>query len=163
MTLTLLRRCRIALLGIALLGIALLGIALASGAVLAAGSDDVTVSRAWVRATVPGQPVAAAYLDMMSVQDAALTGVRSDAAGAVQMHSMRDDGGVMRMRELGRIELPAGQTVRLAPSATHLMLLELKRPLRVGDRIALDLTVVDKTGRSRVVHTIAPVRAGPLP
>ncbi len=146
-----------------LCSVALVSLTLVGRAVLAACADDVTVTRAWARATVPGQPVAAAYLDISSAQGAVLTGVRSDAAGAVQMHSMRDDRGVMRMRELGRLELPAGQTVRLAPSGSHLMLLDLKRPLRTGDRIALDLTVVDRAGRSRIVHTIAPVRAEPLP
>lgn len=146
-----------------LCSVALVSLTLVGRAVLPAGADDVTVTRAWARATVPGQPVAAAYLDISSAQGAVLSAVRSDAAGAVQMHSMRDDDGVMRMRELERLELPAGQTVQLAPSGSHLMLLELKRPLRIGDRIALDLTVVDKAGRSRIVHTIAPVRAGPLP
>src|SRR5206468_1204376 len=66
-----------------------------------------------------------------------------------------------KMRELERLELPAGQTVRLAPSGTHLMLLQLKKPLRAGDSVALDLTVVDKAGRSHVVHAIAPVRTAP--
>jgi len=153
MTRQTLRLCRIALLGIFLL----------SRGALAAGTEDVAVSGAWARATVPGQPVAAAYLDISSRQGATLIGVRSDAAGAVQVHSMREDGGVMRMRELERLELPAGQTVRLAPSGTHLMLLDLKRPLRSGDSITLDLTLVDKAGRSRTVHAVAPVRAGPSP
>ena len=133
--------------------------ALFGRAALAAGGDDVVVSSAWARATVPGQPVAAAYLSITSAHGAALTGVRSDAAGMVQMHSMSDDGGVMRMREIARLELPAGQTVRLAPSGTHLMLLQLKKPLRVGESVALDLTLVDQAGRTRVVHTTAPVRA----
>lgn len=148
---------------LAICRVALLGAALVSRAVPAAAPDDVAVTGAWARATVPGQPVAAAYLDISSAQGAVLTAVRSDAAGAVQMHSMRDDGGVMRMRELERLELPAGQTIRLAPSGTHLMLLELRRPLHIGDNITLDLTLVDKAGRSHIVHTIAPVRAGPLP
>jgi copper(I)-binding protein/thiol-disulfide isomerase/thioredoxin len=127
----------------------------------AAGIDDVAVSDAWARATVPGQPVGAVYLSLTSAHGATLSGVRSDAAGSVQMHSMREEGGVMRMREVERLELPAGQTVRLAPSGTHLMLLQLKRPLRTGDSVALDMTLVDKAGRSHVVHAIAPVRTAP--
>jgi periplasmic copper chaperone A len=69
----------------------------------------------------------------------------------------------MRMRELERLELPARHTVRLAPSGTHLMLLELKRPLRIGDSITLDFTLIDKAGRTRTVRSVVPVRAGPLP
>ena len=136
---------------------AALAFALLAGASLAAAADDVVVTGAWVRATVPGQPVAAAYLSIASARGATLTHVRSDAAGSVQMHSMSEDGGVMRMRELERLELPAGKTVRLAPAGTHLMLLQLTKPLRPGDSVALDLTVVDRAGVPQVVHAIAPV------
>ena len=133
--------------------------AMLAGVGLAMAADDVVVSGAWVRATVPGQPVAAGYLNITSAHGAALAGVRSDVADSVQMHTMHDDGGVMRMRELERLELPAGQTVRLAPSGTHLMLLQLKKPLRPGDTVALDLSVVDRAGARHVVRAMAPVRA----
>ena len=73
MTRQTLRLCRIALLGIFLL----------SRGALAAGTEDVAVSGAWARATVPGQPVAAAYLDISSRQGATLIAVRSDAADLV--------------------------------------------------------------------------------
>ena len=127
----------------------------------AAGSDDVAVSDAWARATVPGQPVGAAYLNLTSTRGATLTRIGSDAAGTVQMHAMSEDGGVMRMREVERLELPAGQTVRLAPAGTHLMLLQLKKPLRAGESIALEFTLVDKAGQSRVLRTVVPVRTAP--
>lgn len=125
---------------------------------LADGSADVVVSRAWVRATVPGQPVAAAYMDVTSAHGGTLTHVAADVAGEVQVHSMRMDGDVMRMRALAQLVLPKGQTVRLAPSGNHLMLLQLKRPLRPGDVVRFDLTVVDARGQRRVVRTVAPVR-----
>lgn len=131
------------------------------GFAAAAATPDVVVTDAWARPTVPGQPVGAAYLSIMSAQGATLTGVQSDAAGTVQMHSMRQDGNVMRMRALDRLALPADQTVRLAPAGTHLMLLQLKKPLRPGDSVTLDLTVVDKGGGQHIVHAIAPVRATP--
>jgi copper(I)-binding protein len=155
------RRWHASLIAAGRLACAALVAAALAGAGLAAAADDVVVTGAWARTTVPGQPVGAAYLDLTSTRGATLTRVSSDVAGAVQMHSMREDGGVMRMRELDRLELPAGQTVRLAPSGTHLMLLQLKHPLRAGDSVALDLTVVDKAGRSHVVHAIAPVRTAP--
>ncbi len=142
---------------------AALAFALLTGAGLAAAPDDVVVTGAWVRAMVPGQPVGAAYLSITSARGATLTHVRSDAAGSVQMHSMSEDGGVMRMRELERLDLPAGKTVRLAPAGTHLMLLQVTKPLRPGDSVALDLTVVDRAGVSKVVHAVAPVRASAPP
>lgn len=143
--------------------IALFGLALGGRTAMAAGMDDIAVSGAWARATVPGQPVAAAYFDIASGQGATLTGVRSDASGAVQVHSMTVDGGVMRVREMEQLALPAGQTVRLAPSGTHLMLLDLRRPLRVGENVTLDLTLLDGSGQSTTVRVLAPVRKGPTP
>ncbi len=125
---------------------------------LAGGPADVVVSHAWVRANAPGQPVAAAYMDVTSARGGTLAHVAADVAGAVQMHSMRMDGEVMRMRELPQLALPKGQTVHLAPSGTHLMLLRLKRPLRPGDMVRFDLTVVDAGGHPHVVRTVAIVQ-----
>ena len=131
------------------------------GFAVSAAPADVVVTGAWARPTVPGQPVGAAYLSITSVDGAALTLVQTDVAGTVQVHAMSRDGDVMQMREVVRLLLPAGKTVKLAPSGIHLMLLQLKKPLRPGDSVALYLTVVDKAGGQHVVHVIAPVRATP--
>lgn len=127
--------------------------------VLAAGAPDVTVAHAWVRAPVPGQPVAAAYMDITSARGGTLQHIATDAAGEVQMHSMRMEGDIMRMRQLQQLPLPAGQTTRLAPSGTHLMLLDLKRLLRPGAVVRFELTLRDAKGQVRVIHAVAPVRA----
>lgn len=137
---------------------AVICLALMPARALTAGPVDVVVSQAWVRATVPGQPVAAAYMDVTSARGGTLAHVAADVAGVVQMHSMRMDGEVMRMRELAQLVLPKGQTVRLAPSGHHLMLLQLKRPLRPGDVVRFDLTVVGASGQRQVVRAVATVR-----
>ena len=54
---------------------------------------------------------------------------------------MTNEGGVMRMRQLPKVELPAGETVKLAPNGVHLMLVDLKQPLRPGDKLPLVLSV----------------------
>ena len=59
----------------------------------------------------------------------------------VEMHSMTMDGGVMRMRALPKIDLPAGQTVKLAPGGLHLMLIDVKQPLKAGDKVPLVLSI----------------------
>src|SRR5687767_1644133 len=89
----------------------------------AAGEAErsVKVANAWVRAPAPGQKTAGAYVELTSDRDAALVGAGSPAAARVEMHSSSVEGGVMRMRALPRIELPAGRTVKLAPGAIHLM------------------------------------------
>jgi copper(I)-binding protein len=125
---------------------------------LAAGPADVLVSHAWVRATVPGQPAAAAYMDITSTRGGTVTQIGSDAAGVVQMHSMWMEGDVMRMRQLSQLPLPKDQTVHLAPSGKHLMLLDLKRPLRAGETVRFELTVVDADAHRQLVRTVAKVR-----
>ena len=72
-----------------------------------------------------------------------LTGARGDISQSVQMHEMRMENNVMRMKEVPAIDLPAGEAVVFArgePQGYHLMLLGLKQPLKEGDRFPLWLT-----------------------
>jgi len=118
----------------------------------------VSVEQVWARATVPGQKVAGGYLSIRSDQAAALTAVRSPLAGSAEVHSMSNDNGVMRMRRLPSLDLPAGETIRLAPGGKHIMLLDIKRPLHAGERVPLVLTV-ERNAKNTSVHVEAEVRA----
>jgi copper(I)-binding protein len=104
-------------------------------------ADSVKVANGWLRAPVPGQKTAAAYIELTSNQNAAIVAAGSPAAARVEMHSTNMEGGIMRMRALPRIELPAGQTVKLAPGGTHLMLVDLRQTLKAGDKVPLVLSV----------------------
>ncbi|HZP93901.1 MAG TPA: copper chaperone PCu(A)C [Burkholderiales bacterium] len=126
--------------------------------VAAIAAQPVRVTNAWARATAPGQQVAGVYLDIASDTDARLVGVESPLAGRVQLHLMRMDNGIMRMREVNAIDLPAGRTVSLKPGDVHLMLFDLKRPLKPGDRLPLKLKIEDAKGRTHLVDAIARVR-----
>ncbi|HTS54419.1 MAG TPA: copper chaperone PCu(A)C [Burkholderiales bacterium] len=130
-------------------------IALTASAARAQGV--VTVENAWARATVPGQKVAGVYLDIRSDTPAALVGVRSPAAGASEIHSMSNEGGVMRMRRLDRLDLPGGQTVRLAPGGNHIMLLDIKGPLQAGARVPVVL-IVEQKGKKKWIQVQVQVR-----
>jgi copper(I)-binding protein len=118
----------------------------------------IAVENAWARATVPGQKVGAIYLEMRSEKSAKLIGVSSAAAGSAEIHSMSNDGGVMKMRQLKQLELPAGQTVPLAPSGNHIMLLDLKQPLQAGARVPLVL-IVEQEGKKQSIPLQVEVRA----
>lgn len=107
----------------------------------AVSAQSVKVGNAWARATAPGQKTASAYVELTSDTGAALVAAGSPLAARAELHSMTMDGGVMRMRALPRIELPAGQTVRLAPGGTHVMLIDLKQPLKPGDKLPLVLSI----------------------
>jgi hypothetical protein len=136
--------------------IGLCGIALIASA--AWGQSGVTVENAWARATVPGQKVGGVYLEIRSDQPAKLIGVRSPAANSAELHSMSNAGGVMKMRRLERLDLPAGQTVRLAPNGNHIMLLDIKQPLKPGTRVPVVL-IVEQKGKKKWIQVQAEVRA----
>jgi copper(I)-binding protein len=130
----------------------------ASAAALA--SEQATVNNAWARATAPGQEVAAAYMDIKSATDATLTKVESPAADVVEIHMMSMKNGVMEMRMLETMPLPAGKVVKLEPSGFHLMLIDLKKPLKAGQDIAFTLHIKDAKGGTRQMKVTAPIKTG---
>ncbi|MDQ1120066.1 MULTISPECIES: copper chaperone PCu(A)C [Pseudoxanthomonas] len=103
--------------------------------------SGIQVRAAWTRATPPQAPSAAGYLTLVNsgAQADRLVSVSSPAATRVELHESRMDGGVMRMRRLEGLDLPAGATVALAPSGTHLMLIGPRQPLVAGQTIELVL------------------------
>lgn len=107
---------------------------------------DVTISDAWVRANVPGQSVGAAYMTLKSPQDTTLVYIESTAAGVVEIHSMSMNNNVMKMRKLEQLPLKAGKAEKLAPGGFHLMLFDLKKPLKTGDKANFTLCFKDKVG-----------------
>ena len=130
----------------------------------ALAAETVTTANAWVRATVPGQSVAGAYLDITAGAAAALVAVESPAARKAELHTMSMDGGVMKMRAVEKIELPAKQTVSLKPGGYHVMLIDIKRELKAGERVPLKLVVQDAKGVKTTLQIEAEVRAvtGPM-
>lgn len=128
-------------------------LALCFGGTTIHADETVSVTHAWVRAAVPGQRVAGAYLEISSAEPSKLVAASSPAAGSVEIHSMRLKNGVMEMRQLESLELPAKQTVKLEPGGLHIMLLDLKRPLKPGDKVPLRLTL-QRIDRSRTVVEI---------
>ena len=134
-------------------------IAVAALATPAAYAQSVKVENAWARATVPGQKTGSVYVDLTSSADAALVAAGSPLAARTELHSMTMDGGVMRMRALPKVDLPAGRTVRLAPGGIHVMLVDLKQPLKAGDKVPLTLSVQSPGMSLTTLKIEAPVRA----
>ena len=100
----------------------------------------IRAEQAWARATAPQQKVGGAYVTLLSPADDRLVGVSSPIAGRAEVHEMRMDGNVMRMREVeGGLALPAGKVVALAPGGYHIMLMDLKQPLVAGQVIPMQL------------------------
>ena len=119
-------------------------------------ADQVEVQDAYVRAVPPGQPNSASFMALHNgdSQAHALVGAASPAAEVVELHTHTMLDGMMQMRPVEQIELPAGATTRLQPGGFHVMLIGLQQPL-VPDQ-SVPLTLVFEDGSEVVVS--APVR-----
>jgi periplasmic copper chaperone A len=121
------------------------------------------IGHPWARATPPTAPAGGGYLTITNTGTAPdrLVGIKSPAAATIQVHEMKMEGNVMRMREVeGGLEIPAGATVTLAPGGVHLMMMGLKAPLKQGERVPLTL-VFEKAGSIDVELAVAAMGATP--
>lgn len=102
---------------------------------------ELTVEHVHARATAPGQPAGAGYLVIRNGGKAAdrLVAASAEVAERAELHEMKMDGNVMRMREVAAIEVAAGKTVELRPGGLHIMLMGLKAPLKQGESFPLTL------------------------
>ena len=125
---------------------------------LPAGAQT-TVTAPWVRGTVPDQKATGAFMQIQSKAGGRLVSVRSPAAGVAEIHEMKMDGSTMKMRAVTTLDLPAGQPVTLKPGGYHVMLLDLKAPLKAGDTVPLTLVIETPGGKSETITVQAPVRA----
>lgn len=130
--------------------IAAMGMALPAAA-------GVTVKDAWVRGTVPGQSTTGGYLTLRSSEDAKLVAVATPAARRAEIHSSEMKGGIMRMRPVASVPLPAGRDVAIQGDL-HLMLMDVTHALGAGEVVPLTLTVEDARGKRSQVEVRAPVR-----
>lgn len=129
--------------------------ALSCSAVLA---QTVEVKDAWVRSSVPGQKATGAFMKITAKEAAKLVGASSPAAGVVEIHEMKMEGDVMKMRAVaGGLELPAGKTVELKPGGYHIMLMDLKAALAKDSNLALTLLLRDDKGHESKLELKLPV------
>jgi len=125
---------------------------------MAALAADLDVKDPWVRGTVSGQQATGAFMEITSKSGAVLVGAASPAAGVSEIHEMKMDGGVMKMRAVPRLDLPAGKPVVLGPGGYHLMLMNLKQALKKGDTVPLTLQVEGKDRKVESIEVEAKVR-----
>ena len=128
--------------------------------VLAPGVAPVEVRDAWVRTAVAGQSGTGAFMKITAPSGSRLVAVTTPDAGLAEVHEMKMDGDVMRMRPLASgLDLPARQTVEMKPGGYHLMLTQLKQPLPVGATVPVVLQFVDAEGRRSSAQMQLPVLA----
>jgi copper(I)-binding protein len=134
-------------------------LALSSGALFA---QTVDVKDAWARATVPGQKATGAFMKITAKDGSKLVAVSSPVAGVSEVHEMKMEGDVMKMRAVtGGLDLPAGKAVELKPGGYHVMLMDLKSTLQKDTTIALTLVFKDAKGVETKTELTLPVSMTP--
>jgi periplasmic copper chaperone A len=128
-----------------------------------AQSVAVDVKDAWARPTVGQQSSTGAYMKLTASSPLKVVDVSSPAAGIVEIHEMFMDKDVMKMRAVNPLVLPAGQAVELKPGGLHVMLMDLKAPLKAGDVIPIQLTLEGAGGQRQVLEVKAAARSAAMP
>ena len=127
----------------------------ASGLAMA---QNVEIKDAWARTSVQGQKATGAFMTLTAKTGAKLVGVSSPVAGVAEVHEMKMDGEVMRMRAVtGGLDLPAGKAVELKPGGYHVMLMDLKAALPKDTTVPLTLTFKDTKGVESKIEVKVPV------
>lgn len=121
-------------------------------------AGDIQVDAASVRATAPGQQTAMGDLSITSKQIALLVGVTTPVAQSVELHLMSHDNGMMKMREVKEIALPAGRLVNLGAEGYHLMLMGVTEPIKEGASVPLTLTLQLANKKMLKLETTATVK-----
>src|SRR5665213_2645943 len=121
-------------------------------------ASPIAVTNAWARATPAGAAAGAAYLTIESPASDRLLAVSAPVAKEASLHTMTMEGGVMKMRPLDGIDLPAGQAVMLRPGGMHIMLTGLAGPLKEGQSFPLTLNFA-KSGTQKITVTIGKIGA----
>jgi len=130
-------------------------VAVLSGIALA--QPKVEVKNPWVREVPPTSTMSAAFMTIKNTgkEEDSLVGAETKVSKYVELHQTVKEGEVMKMVKVDRIKVPAGSSVRLEPSGLHIMLIDLQKPLKAGEKVELVLHF-EKSGKVKVV---APVKA----
>lgn len=135
------------------------GFALVANLAMPAFAQVVEVQGAWVRTSVPGQQATGAFMKITARDGSKLVAASSPVAGVTQVHEMKMEGDIMKMRAVPTLDLPAGKAVELKPGGYHLMLMDLKAALPKDSSVALTLVFRDAKGVESKLDLKVPVAA----
>lgn len=141
----------------------LTGVGSASAIVAAQERSRISVERPWARASIGTSRPAAAYVTLVNSgsETARLVGIESPVAGRAEIHRTVKQGDVLRMEPVGDMAVPASGRVVLEPGGSHIMLMDLKRPLNKGETFPLTLRFADGDTVEIVVPVMALGARGP--
>ena len=124
---------------------------------LAQAAAPVKVEGAWARVAVKGQDSSGAYMTITASEPLTLLGAETPAAGIVEIHEMKMQGDIMKMRAAGALPLAPGKPLKLAPGGFHFMLMDLKAPFQAGGHITITLLFKDAKGKVEKLPVTLPV------
>jgi len=114
----------------------------------------ITIGHPYARATAAGQPTGGGFMSFANAGPAdKLLSVSADVSKSVELHEMKMEADVMKMRQVDGIEVAAGKTVELKPGGYHVMFVGLKAPLKAGDKFPAKLKF-EKAGEVDVVFNV---------
>lgn len=122
-------------------------IALFSLQIAAQTAIDIKIEGAWVRGTAEGQSGTGAFMTLTAKEPMRLVGVASPVAGVAEIHEMKMENDVMKMRAISSLDLPAGKAVEIKSGGYHLMLMDLNQTLKYGATVPVTLTFADAQGK----------------
>ncbi len=124
-------------------------------------SDEISIVDPYVRAVPPGQKISAAFLQLDNASDSmqSIVSASSPAAEVVELHTHIHDNGMMKMRRIEKIDIPAKGKTLLKPGGLHIMLIDLKNNLKLGQEVSVTLKFSDGSEKT----FSAPVRKIQMP
>lgn len=122
--------------------------------------DGVAAEKAWARASAGKAANGGAFMTILNggKEGDRLIAASADVSRKVELHTHINENGVMRMRQVDGIDVPAGKGVMLQPGSYHVMFMGLKNPLKEGEKFPLTLTF-EKAGKQTVEVTVMGVGA----
>ncbi len=131
---------------------------------LAGAADNVTVQDPYVRLAPPNAPATGAFMVIKNSGDKDVKVVKADnpASKVTELHNHINDGGVMKMRPVAAIEVKAKGEAVLKPGGLHVMLIDLKAPMKEGDSVPITLTFDDGSSKQVDAKVVRPT-ANPMP
>ncbi|MCB4358621.1 copper chaperone PCu(A)C [Quatrionicoccus australiensis] len=120
-----------------------------SAGVLAAAADQISVDKPYVRLLPPGAQTTGAFMVIRNSADKDVKLVKADnpASRVTELHTHLNEGGVMKMRPVAAIEIKAKGEALLQPGGLHIMLIDLKAPLKEGDIVPITLGFDDGSSK----------------
>jgi copper(I)-binding protein len=135
-----------------------------SAGVLAGAADQVSVHNPYVRLAPPNAPATGAFMVIKNNGDKDIKVLKADnpASRVTELHTHLNEGGVMKMRPVPAIEIKAKGEAVLQPGGLHVMLIDLKAPMKEGDVVPITLNFEDGSSKQIDAKVVRPTAAGML-